>query len=68
MNWAEVAQDAGRMKEIFGPAKVDQPQLMEIKRCIEVGLLCMQSDRHKRPTMADVILMLSGEKEIPIPE
>ncbi|TVU00215.1 hypothetical protein EJB05_54368, partial [Eragrostis curvula] len=66
--WAEVAQDAGRLKELFGPAKVDQPQLMEIKRCIEVAVLCTQNDRHKRPIMADVLLMLSGEKEIPIPE
>ncbi|TVU00218.1 hypothetical protein EJB05_54371, partial [Eragrostis curvula] len=66
--WAEVAQDAERMEELFGHTMVDQPQQMEdIKRCIGVGLLCMQSDRRKRPTMADVILMLSGEKEIPIP-
>ncbi|TVU41948.1 hypothetical protein EJB05_15510, partial [Eragrostis curvula] len=67
--WAMVAQDSGRiMKELFGPAKVDHPQLMEIKRCIEVGVLCIQYHRHKRPTMADVLLMLSGEKEVPIPE
>ncbi|KAK3126543.1 hypothetical protein QOZ80_7AG0558190 [Eleusine coracana subsp. coracana] len=49
------ALDAGRIKELFRLAVVDESQLMEIKRCIKVGLQCAHSDRHERPTMADVL-------------
>ncbi|TVU41951.1 hypothetical protein EJB05_15513, partial [Eragrostis curvula] len=64
VGWAELAEDARRM-ETFGPApaKVDQSQLMEIKRCIEVGSLCTQFDRHERPTMTEVLQMLSGSSK-----
>jgi hypothetical protein len=41
---------------------------MEIKRCVEVGLLCAQEDPANRPTMADVLQMLCGLKELPTPK
>jgi hypothetical protein len=39
-------------------------------RCVHVALLCVQSDRARRPTMGQVIAMLSsddGTEELPEP-
>lgn len=53
------------MEEVFDPKLYEGSQLREIKRCVEVGLLCLQSDRADRPTMADVLEMLHGKKRLP---
>ncbi|OEL22675.1 Cysteine-rich receptor-like protein kinase 26, partial [Dichanthelium oligosanthes] len=66
--WAWEAWEAGRLEEEFDPELFDEYQLVEIKRCIEVGLLCAQKDRMDRPSMADVVAMLNGEKELPTPK
>ncbi|XP_072146435.1 receptor-like serine/threonine-protein kinase SD1-6 [Setaria viridis] len=63
--WAWKALE-GRRK--FDPALFAEPQLVEIKRCIQIGLLCAQHESADRPTMADVLLMLNGEKELPTPK
>ncbi|CAN6363671.1 unnamed protein product [Urochloa humidicola] len=64
--WAWKALE-GRGKE-FDPALFGKSQLVEIKRCIKVGLLCAHHDCAERPSMADVLLMLNGEKELPTPK
>ena len=58
------------MDELFDPALYynDESQLMEIKRCVEVALLCTQRDRADRPPMEDVLQMLRGLKELPTPK
>ena len=33
----------------------------EIMKCIHIGLLCVQKNMAKRPTMASVVLMLNSE-------
>ncbi|KAK9706502.1 hypothetical protein RND81_07G130200 [Saponaria officinalis] len=33
----------------------------EIKRCIKIGLLCVQEDQRHRPTMSNVVLMLNSD-------
>jgi len=63
--WAWDAWEAGQMEEVFDPKLYEGSQLREIKRCVEVGLLCLQSDRADRPTMADVLEMLHGKKRLP---
>ncbi|XP_060965670.1 G-type lectin S-receptor-like serine/threonine-protein kinase At1g61430 [Cannabis sativa] len=40
----------------------------EVKRCIHVGLLCVQDHAEDRPAMADVVLMLSNETQCPHPK
>ncbi|XP_062197131.1 cysteine-rich receptor-like protein kinase 10 [Phragmites australis] len=60
--------EAGRMEELFDPSLFDGSQLMEINRCVKVGLLCTESDRADRPSMADVLEMLNGKKELPTPK
>jgi L1 cell adhesion molecule like protein len=60
--------EKGEIEELFDQALFDETQLVEIKRCVEVGLLCAQEDPANRPTMADVLQMLCGLKEIPTPK
>nr|AGT17317.1 hypothetical protein SHCRBa_149_L06_F_10 [Saccharum hybrid cultivar R570] len=67
--WAWKAWEAGRIEEEFDPSLFDgSHQLAEMKRCVEVGLLCTQRDREDRRTMADVLEMLHGHKELHIPK
>ncbi|XP_048132046.1 G-type lectin S-receptor-like serine/threonine-protein kinase At1g61370 isoform X2 [Rhodamnia argentea] len=39
----------------------------ELIRCIHVGLLCVQDHPTNRPDMSNVVLMLSGESDLPQP-
>ncbi|EOY28571.1 Cysteine-rich RLK 25 [Theobroma cacao] len=41
----------------------------EVRRCIQIGLLCVQEDPDTRPTMARVVLMLSSSSvTLPAPQ
>ena len=41
---------------------------LEVSRCIQIGLLCVQEDAVDRPTMSAVLLMLSSETTLPSPK
>ena len=63
------AWEAGRLTEEFDlSSKYDESHGMEIRRWVQVGLLCIQEDRKDRPTIADVLEMLNGKKELPTPK
>ncbi|CAL4978880.1 unnamed protein product [Urochloa decumbens] len=66
--WAWMAWESGGIEELFDPAVFGESQLTEIMKCVEVGLLCAQHDRANRPTMAEVLQMLYGLKELPTPK
>ncbi|KAM1351065.1 hypothetical protein ACFXTH_004879 [Malus domestica] len=40
----------------------------EVSRCIQIGLLCVQESASDRPTMSEVIFMLSNETTLPSPQ
>ncbi|KAK3431771.1 hypothetical protein EUGRSUZ_E03633 [Eucalyptus grandis] len=40
---------------------------LEVIRCIHIGLLCVQDHAMDRPNMTNVVLMLSGESDLPRP-
>ena len=40
----------------------------EVMRCVQIGLLCVQDNAVDRPTMPDVVLMLSSETDGPQPK
>lgn len=46
----------------------DVAELNQIRRCIEVGLLCTQLRPADRLTIADVIEMLNGSRELQVPK
>jgi L1 cell adhesion molecule like protein len=56
------------MEELLDLSLRFEPQLSEARRCLEIGLLCTQSDRADRPTMVDVVEMLDSKKELPTPK
>jgi len=68
IEWAWEARQAGLgMMELLDPSLFDAPQLKEIERCVEVGLLCTQFDQADRPDMVEALEMLRGEKELTTP-
>ncbi|XP_004979910.1 proline-rich receptor-like protein kinase PERK2 isoform X2 [Setaria italica] len=59
--WAWNVRENQQMGELFDQSLFEISQLTEIKRCLEIGLLCTQSEWVERPTMAEVLDMLSGK-------
>ena len=52
----------GRGLELIDPTILDEScPPSEVLRCIHVGLLCVQDQASNRPTMLDVVTMLSNE-------
>lgn len=52
----------GKGLELMDPAVLgDTYSPSEVLRCIQVGLLCVQEHAEDRPTMSNVVLMLSSE-------
>ncbi|OMO77417.1 S-locus glycoprotein [Corchorus olitorius] len=48
--------------------QMDSFSSSEVKRCIHVGLLCVQDHAENRPTIPEVVFMLSSETELPKPK
>ncbi|TVU24439.1 hypothetical protein EJB05_26875, partial [Eragrostis curvula] len=60
-DWESTLLQAGGLKGLLHPTVlVDESQLLEINRSVEVGLRCTELDPADRPTMADVLQMLNG--------
>ncbi|CAL4990464.1 unnamed protein product [Urochloa decumbens] len=70
IKWAWAAREAGRMEELLDPLLCSELQVNEARRCLEIGLLCTQSDWADRPTMLDVVEMLEldSKRELPTPK
>ncbi|GAB2210141.1 hypothetical protein Droror1_Dr00015399 [Drosera rotundifolia] len=59
----------GTPLELVDPTLIGSYSRTEVIRCIHLGLLCVQEDADKRPTMASVVLMLNSySTALPIPE
>ncbi|KAL8046830.1 hypothetical protein ABFX02_08G199400 [Erythranthe guttata] len=50
-----------RESELMDPCYKDSFDESQVKRCIQVGLLCVQKQAQERPVMPTVLLMLSTE-------
>ncbi|KAK9107017.1 hypothetical protein Syun_023028 [Stephania yunnanensis] len=58
-----------RALELIDPALGDSFYISKALRCINVGLLCVQEQAVDRPTMADVLIMLSNDATpLPFPK
>ncbi|CAL4990438.1 unnamed protein product [Urochloa decumbens] len=67
VKWAWAVHQDGQMKDLFDPSLSNESQLEEIKRLLAIGLVCTEYDQNDRPTMLDVLEMLDGKKEVPVP-
>ncbi|XVE51218.1 hypothetical protein DITRI_Ditri02bG0022200 [Diplodiscus trichospermus] len=54
--------------ELIDEAVGESFSTSEAKRCIHVGLLCVQDYAENRPTMSEVVPMLNSETELPRPK
>ncbi|XP_056849326.1 probable LRR receptor-like serine/threonine-protein kinase At1g29720 isoform X2 [Raphanus sativus] len=64
INWALTLQQAGEITEMVDPALEGNFNSKEAVRMIKVALACTISSPSLRPTMSEVVQMLSGEIEI----
>ncbi|GAB4826741.1 hypothetical protein Ancab_040004 [Ancistrocladus abbreviatus] len=61
--WSE-----GRPMEFMDPNLGDSYSSQEVRRCIHLGLLCVEDDIDERPTMASIVLMLNSQSTtMPVP-
>uniref|UniRef100_A0A0E0FAV6 Protein kinase domain-containing protein n=1 Tax=Oryza meridionalis TaxID=40149 RepID=A0A0E0FAV6_9ORYZ len=68
IEWAWNVRLSRGMNKLFDPRLCDESQLKEIKRCMDIGLLCTQNKATERPTMQDVLKMIQGKKKVPTPK
>ncbi|XP_077236531.1 G-type lectin S-receptor-like serine/threonine-protein kinase LECRK4 [Tasmannia lanceolata] len=54
----------GELRKILGGEGVEEATL---ERMVKVGLWCIQDEPHLRPSMKTVVLMLEGNRDVPIP-
>lgn len=59
LEWAYKLYKKGKRLEIVDPSIVTSANPDQISVCIQIGLLCVQSDPRLRPDMRRVVLMLS---------
>eukprot|EP00261_Vitis_vinifera_P037175 XP_019078418.1 PREDICTED: G-type lectin S-receptor-like serine/threonine-protein kinase At1g11330 isoform X5 [Vitis vinifera] len=54
----------GRSMELMDPTLAISCSMSELTLCVQVGLLCIQESAEDRPTMSDVVSILSNERAI----
>ncbi|XP_043688757.1 cysteine-rich receptor-like protein kinase 10 isoform X3 [Telopea speciosissima] len=60
--------NAGTTFELIDPILGENYSRSEMMRCVHIGLLCVQEDVADRPTMANIVLMLSSNSvTLPLP-
>ncbi|XP_021905855.1 G-type lectin S-receptor-like serine/threonine-protein kinase At4g27290 isoform X1 [Carica papaya] len=57
----------GKPLELIDPLLGESCVVSEVTRFIHISLLCVQQHPEDRPTMSSVVLMLSGESDLPEP-
>lgn len=67
IEWAREVREAPGMNELFDSSFCDKSQLEDVRRCIDIGLLCTQNNPTERPTMPDVLEMLNSKENLASP-
>ncbi|XP_057471927.1 G-type lectin S-receptor-like serine/threonine-protein kinase At1g61550 [Actinidia eriantha] len=68
LGYAWVLWNEGRAMDFMDQTLADSFSLGEVVRCIQIALLCVQDHAADRPTMSNVVLMLSSETDCPHPK
>ncbi|XP_021904404.1 receptor-like serine/threonine-protein kinase At2g45590 isoform X3 [Carica papaya] len=64
ISWARQLAYNGRLLDLIDPS-IDSLDKDQALLCITIALLCLQRSPEKRPTMKEIVGMLSGEAEPP---
>ncbi|OMP12739.1 hypothetical protein COLO4_02814 [Corchorus olitorius] len=59
LDWAYKLYKKGKSLEIMDPALAPSAVPEQVAMCVQLGLLCTQSDPQLRPTMSRVVVLLS---------
>ncbi|KAL5726388.1 hypothetical protein ACHQM5_009434 [Ranunculus cassubicifolius] len=60
--------EKGNAQDLLQPSLREDYSASEVMRCVHMGLLCVQEDVTKRPTMANIVLMLNSYSvTLPLP-
>ncbi|CAL4990457.1 unnamed protein product [Urochloa decumbens] len=62
--WAWDLCAAGRLLDFIDTSLHGEPQNAEIMRWVKIALLCVQENLEERPSMPEIIVMLSSEDDI----
>ena len=54
--------------DFIDPSLSESCNALEAMKCIQVGLLCVQEDPNRRPTIASVVTFLCDSATLPTPE
>ncbi|PNX67911.1 G-type lectin S-receptor-like serine/threonine-protein kinase, partial [Trifolium pratense] len=65
-NWVYQCFTSGQLNKLMKHDEKDVDWKI-LERMVKVGLWCVQDHQSLRPTMKNVILMLEGLKDIPVP-
>lgn len=63
-HWVYKCYAAGKVGKIVGGEMVEE---REVEKMVKIGIWCVQYEASLRPTMKEVLLMLEGTVDIPIP-
>ncbi|KAF8689278.1 hypothetical protein HU200_042071 [Digitaria exilis] len=64
LGYAWQLYEEGKWSELIDSSLVPMHESAEMMRCMNIGLLCVQENAADRPTMLDVIAMLSSKTKI----
>ncbi|ONI10180.1 hypothetical protein PRUPE_4G032700 [Prunus persica] len=68
IDYAWHSWNEGRGLDLVDEVLADSYSSTEVMRCVHIGLLCVQDNAADRPTMPDVVFMLSRETDRPQPK
>ncbi|XP_057822518.2 G-type lectin S-receptor-like serine/threonine-protein kinase At2g19130 [Cryptomeria japonica] len=60
--------DRGNIKDIVDARIAGEANIEEVKRAAMVARLCIQDDENQRPSMGEVVKILEGTIEVPLPQ
>ncbi|RYR20496.1 hypothetical protein Ahy_B03g065653 [Arachis hypogaea] len=66
-SWVYKCYAAGQLNKLVADDEGEDVDWKILERMVKLGLWCVQDKPSLRPTMKDVILMLEGLKDIPVP-
>ncbi|XBI50642.1 hypothetical protein VPH35_114021 [Triticum aestivum] len=68
ITWAWGVREDEGMNGLLDSSWGSEHQLEEMKRCMDIGLLCTQEFPKDRPTMSDVVKLLNDNEMLPNPK
>ncbi|KAM3207472.1 hypothetical protein ACQJBY_062614 [Aegilops geniculata] len=64
-DWVQYAREGlENVEDLLAPSLLDEPELKETKRYMNIGVQCAAREQTDRPTMWDVVDMLDGRKQL----